>query len=302
MVPRWAKEPTNGSRFRDRTMTTLIQTDTLTVKFTPNDAGNLRGSSRRRNCSSPVDRLRGCGHWLRHLGAQGRAERHVPGAAAFVNGERRSYALLRPTVDPTAQNAVRDLILQAYDDFASSLHSLRRPARCRRPLHPCCLIGLQCPASPGVRSWLSARAVRVSLGLSTTRVVAMGCDSQPVLSDLTALRFARPASAGSGRDVASARTTEAHRATARDSHAVVVEGGHTPAAQTIVEPRRASSARRRSVGRRCALVPAPGVPPDHGRRRSSAFHSGSVVHVLVCACRCAGCGAPRARYQGLDTR
>jgi len=34
-----------------------------------------------------------------------------------VNGERRSFALLRPTVDTTAQDGVRDLILQAYGEF-----------------------------------------------------------------------------------------------------------------------------------------------------------------------------------------
>ena len=31
-----------------------------------------------------------------------------------MNGERRSFALLRPIVDTTAQNKVRDLILEAY--------------------------------------------------------------------------------------------------------------------------------------------------------------------------------------------
>jgi hypothetical protein len=34
-----------------------------------------------------------------------------------VNGERRSFALLRPAVDSTAQNKLRDVILHAYEDF-----------------------------------------------------------------------------------------------------------------------------------------------------------------------------------------
>jgi hypothetical protein len=34
-----------------------------------------------------------------------------------VNGERRSFALLRPVVDTAAQNAFRDLILQAYAEY-----------------------------------------------------------------------------------------------------------------------------------------------------------------------------------------
>ena len=31
-----------------------------------------------------------------------------------MNGERRSFALLRPTLDTTAQDRIRDLILSAY--------------------------------------------------------------------------------------------------------------------------------------------------------------------------------------------
>ena len=34
-----------------------------------------------------------------------------------VNGERRSFALLRPIVDQTAQNRVRELVLEAYAEY-----------------------------------------------------------------------------------------------------------------------------------------------------------------------------------------
>ncbi len=37
-----------------------------------------------------------------------------PARSYTVNGERRSYAMLRPIEDGTAQDAVRELILQAY--------------------------------------------------------------------------------------------------------------------------------------------------------------------------------------------
>jgi hypothetical protein len=37
-----------------------------------------------------------------------------PARQYSVNGERRSFALLRPVVDATSQDRVRDLILQAY--------------------------------------------------------------------------------------------------------------------------------------------------------------------------------------------
>lgn len=37
-----------------------------------------------------------------------------PARQYSVNGERRSFALLRPIVDATSQDRIRDLILQAY--------------------------------------------------------------------------------------------------------------------------------------------------------------------------------------------
>ena len=105
-------------------MTTLIQTDTLTVKITPNDGGNPPGKladAELHFAGGPLEgmRLIGFAIWER----KGGGGRNVtfPARQYSVNGERRSYALLRPSVDPAAQNAVRDLMLQAYDDFASSL-------------------------------------------------------------------------------------------------------------------------------------------------------------------------------------
>ena len=105
-------------------MTTLIQTDVLTVKITPNDGGNPPGKladAELHFAGGPLDgmRLIGFAIWER----KGGGGRNVtfPARNYSVNGERRSYALLRPSVDPSAQNAVRDLMLQAYDEFASSL-------------------------------------------------------------------------------------------------------------------------------------------------------------------------------------
>ena len=34
-----------------------------------------------------------------------------------VSGERRSFALLRPIVDTTAQNKIRELILTAFQEY-----------------------------------------------------------------------------------------------------------------------------------------------------------------------------------------
>ena len=40
-----------------------------------------------------------------------------PARAYSVNGERRSFALLRPMADTASQDKVRDAILHAYADF-----------------------------------------------------------------------------------------------------------------------------------------------------------------------------------------
>ena len=40
-----------------------------------------------------------------------------PARQYAVNGERRSYALLRPIVDSTAQTKIRDLVLEAYQEY-----------------------------------------------------------------------------------------------------------------------------------------------------------------------------------------
>jgi hypothetical protein len=54
------------------------------------------------------------------------ARRNVtfPARQYSVNGERRSFALLRPVGDSTAQNAVRDRILEAYVEFEQAATSV----------------------------------------------------------------------------------------------------------------------------------------------------------------------------------
>ena len=43
-----------------------------------------------------------------------------PARQYSVNGERRSFALLRPVADTAAQEAVRDLILAAYAEHEAA--------------------------------------------------------------------------------------------------------------------------------------------------------------------------------------
>ena len=105
-------------------MTTTIQTDTISVKITPNDASNPPGKladAELHFADGPLQGLRliGFAIWER----RGSAVRNVtfPARNYSVNGERRSYALLRPVVDTAAQEGVRDLILRAYSDLEASL-------------------------------------------------------------------------------------------------------------------------------------------------------------------------------------
>ena len=60
-------------------------------------------------------KLIGFAIWERRLGVG----RNVtfPARQYSVNGERRSFALLRPVADTTAQDAVRDRILEAYAEY-----------------------------------------------------------------------------------------------------------------------------------------------------------------------------------------
>ncbi len=93
-------------------------TDSLTIKITPNDKGNppgkLADAELHFGGDSPLAGLRliGFSIWERR-GGNGRNVT-FPARAYAVNGERRSFALLRPIVDTTAQDSVRDLILEAY--------------------------------------------------------------------------------------------------------------------------------------------------------------------------------------------
>ena len=43
-----------------------------------------------------------------------------PARSYAINGERRSFALLRPIVDKTTQDVVRDRILEAYAEYEAA--------------------------------------------------------------------------------------------------------------------------------------------------------------------------------------
>jgi hypothetical protein len=91
----------------------------LTVKITPNDKGNPPGKladAEIHFTEGPLSGLKliGFSIWERR-GGNGRNVT-FPARQYSINGERRSFALLRPIVDTTAQERVRTLILDAYAD------------------------------------------------------------------------------------------------------------------------------------------------------------------------------------------
>ena len=86
----------------------------------PNDRGNPPGKladAELHFTDGPLEGLKliGFGVWERR-GGNGRNVT-FPARQYSVNGERRSFALLRPLVDATAQSKLRELILNAYQEF-----------------------------------------------------------------------------------------------------------------------------------------------------------------------------------------
>jgi hypothetical protein len=92
----------------------------MVVKITPNDKGNPVGKladAELHFSDGALEGLKliGFGIWERR-GGNGRNVT-FPARQYAVNGERRSFALLRPITDTSAQNRVRELVLEAYAEY-----------------------------------------------------------------------------------------------------------------------------------------------------------------------------------------
>ena len=92
----------------------------MTIKITPNDKGNPPGKL----ADAEVHFTDGALEGLKLIGfaiweRRGGSGRNVtfPARQYSVNGERRSFALLRPIGDTTAQNRIRELILEAFQEY-----------------------------------------------------------------------------------------------------------------------------------------------------------------------------------------
>lgn len=96
----------------------------MEIKIVPNDKGSPAGKLADAELhfdSGDLSGLKlvGFAVWERRNGSG----RNVtfPARAYSVNGERRSFALLRPKGEASDQNHVRDLVLQAYAEFESRM-------------------------------------------------------------------------------------------------------------------------------------------------------------------------------------
>jgi len=96
----------------------------LTVHITPNDKQNPPGKLADAELyftDGVLDGLKlvGFAIWERRSGSG----RNVtfPARQYSVNGERRSFALLRPIADIKSQERIRDVVLQAYAEYEESV-------------------------------------------------------------------------------------------------------------------------------------------------------------------------------------
>ena len=95
----------------------------MVVKITPSDKGGPQGKLADAELhfdSGDLEgmKLVGFAVWERRTGTG----RNVtfPARAYSVNGERRTYALLRPLADTANQDRIRDLILHAFTEFEAT--------------------------------------------------------------------------------------------------------------------------------------------------------------------------------------
>ena len=97
----------------------------MTIKFVPNDKGNPPGKladAELHFSGGPFDGLKlvGFAVWERKGGGRNVT---FPARSYSVNGERRSFALLRPISDAAAQDRLRDVVLGAYKEHEQTLET-----------------------------------------------------------------------------------------------------------------------------------------------------------------------------------
>ena len=108
-----------------------MATDSMSVKINPNDKGNPVGrlaDAELHFTGGPLEGLKliGFGIWE----PRGGSGRNVtfPARQYSINGERRTFTLLRPITDAAAQERIRNLILEAYTAYEEGSEPRRSSA------------------------------------------------------------------------------------------------------------------------------------------------------------------------------
>lgn len=98
----------------------------MTIKIAPNDRNNSPGKladAEVHFSEGPLEGLKliGFSIWERRVGHS----RNVtfPARQYSVNGERRSFALLRPIADVAVQDRIRDLVLEAFSTYEEQVNA-----------------------------------------------------------------------------------------------------------------------------------------------------------------------------------
>src|SRR6516164_6567885 len=96
----------------------------MVIKIFANDKGNPAGKladAELHFSDGPLEGLKliGFSVWETRIGA--RRNVTFPARQYNVNGERRSFALLRPITDTAAQERIRDLVLEAFAEYEREL-------------------------------------------------------------------------------------------------------------------------------------------------------------------------------------
>jgi hypothetical protein len=94
----------------------------MTIRITPNDnktttpAGKL-ADAELHFTDGPLSGLKLIGFTVWEKRGGGGRNVTFPARSYSVNGDRRSFALLRPIADTTAQNQLRERILEAFAEY-----------------------------------------------------------------------------------------------------------------------------------------------------------------------------------------
>ena len=96
----------------------------MTIKITPNDKGNPPGKLAEAElhfADGPLEGLKLIGFAIWETRSGARRNVTFPARQYSVNGERRSFALLRSISDTAAQERVRDVVLEAYASYEAEV-------------------------------------------------------------------------------------------------------------------------------------------------------------------------------------